>query len=101
MRPRSRPQAFTECHLSLNTTYSGGLGVAVACCPRAPACNAEVLMSRKKSVPFVAGGLALLALLAADAANSVVPAQEPAARICGAAQFMAVGGRSTTERQCC
>jgi len=56
-------------------------------------------MSRKKSVPFVAGGLALLALLAADAANSVVPAQKPAARISGGAQLMAFGGRSTTQRQ--
>ncbi|HYX73525.1 MAG TPA: S8 family serine peptidase [Steroidobacteraceae bacterium] len=56
-------------------------------------------MSRKKSVPFAVGGLALLALLAADAADSVVPIQKPAARSSGGAQLMAFGGRSAAHRE--
>jgi len=57
-------------------------------------------MSRKKCLPFAAGGLALLAFLAADAANSVVSVrQKPAARAAGSAQLMAFGGRSAAQRE--
>jgi len=57
-------------------------------------------MSRKKCFPFAAGGLALLAFLAADAADSVVSVrQKPAVRATGSAQLMAFGGRSAAQRE--
>jgi len=53
-------------------------------------------MIRMKCGPIAGGGLALLALLATSAADSVVPArQKPAAR---GAQLMAFGGRSSEQR---
>jgi hypothetical protein len=56
-------------------------------------------MIRIRSGPIAAGALALAALLAASAADSVVPArQKPAARGTGGPQLMAFGGRSAAQR---
>jgi len=57
-------------------------------------------MSRMKYAPPAACALALLALIAASSADSVVPArQKPVARATGGAQLMAFGGRSAAQRE--
>src|SRR5262245_8488203 len=57
-------------------------------------------MSRKKCFPVAAGGLALLAFLAADAADSVVSVRtKPAVRATGSAHLMAFGGRGAAQRE--
>jgi subtilisin family serine protease len=57
-------------------------------------------MSRMKCAPPAASTLALLALIAASSADSVVPArQKPVARATGGAQLMAFGGRSAAQRE--
>jgi Subtilase family len=56
-------------------------------------------MSRMSCAPFVAGGLALLALLPATAVDSAVLArQKPAARAAGGPPLTAFGGRSAEQR---
>ncbi|HKF98383.1 MAG TPA: S8 family serine peptidase [Steroidobacteraceae bacterium] len=53
-----------------------------------------------KCAPSAASALALLALIAASSADSVVPArQKPVARAAGGPQLMAFGGRSAAQRE--
>ncbi len=56
-------------------------------------------MIRMKRASWAAGGLTLVALLTASAADSVVPpGQKSAARAAGSAPLMAFGGRSVQQR---
>jgi hypothetical protein len=57
-------------------------------------------MSRMKCTPSAASALALLALIAASSADSVVPvSQKLATRAAGGAPLMAFGGRSAEQRE--